>query len=830
MAAQFSEGWSGTPMWKIAQEREAREAKEAKKASTPVAVLSIRSEGDRHLCDLTLLTPMPASSKPTAQGPAGASAGYREVRVRGPRRPSRREALQDGFELRAGFHEKGEAEVHRRRRSLQGKVWPAPALPREDAPVEESGDAEQRQRLAARPRGTGWSRQGDAEFFVHTHSPMAYSPAKVQYFMVDQATTKYVPCEPPHDPTEYPITVNANSSLVGRCDDDLVSADRPRTLLLKELVKTGAAMKHPLFFLDQPSACFAMFEGIRGGAAVELCSKQFHTKLLPRLSSCLQYWTAPLLEELFLSIVDELEAHLLLQPGACYDGVSMGVALLLGDRLVLATLGGVRGLLLSSGGAVQRLGSQHLVLEEGPERQRIEATFGDVVRPQPPTDGAAGDKAAQLGVRRPLTDRDTAPNEGQSEEIDRILERAPDVFATLGLGVGSEIDGKAGRAAYKKLALKVHPDKAPDALKERAQEAFAKVEAAAERVEACWEADSIAAAELHRILEAAQSVTSALMPRIWACEVLGIDMQTATLDDAEARVEELRRVLARLGQFTDGRFAHADAARAGRLLDEALEVLVAPAAREGSAFEAVPVTRALGLRDLKKPRPIVVARPQVEIVQLEAEGIHHFVLLSSGADGLDDASIAERVRAYARHPKSASLVVAQDASQRLRPGGPRTVGCVVGVLEVGDAEASASGTASSEPAAKRSRTVASEANKDRVRCRHILLKHKDLKVKIDKDSRLKGPSPRSVAEAERELFQIKISLASKPGNFHTLARKHSECQTALQPGQNAGDLGWVSRGCYPDPQLEAIQFALRVHEVSDIVSTTRGLHVVQRIA
>merc|ERR1719191_2436455 len=82
---------------------------------------------------------------------------------------------------------------------------------------------------------------------------------------------------------------------------------------------------------------------------------------------------------------------------------------------------------------------------------------------------------------------------------------------------------------------------------------------------------------------------------------------------------------------------------------------------------------------------------------------------------------------------------------------------------------------------------------------------------------------RSVAQAERELLEMQRSLAENPNNFHVLARKHSECDTAMQPGQNAGDLGWVTRGAAGNLQFEAAMFALKVHEVSDIIHTSRGL-------
>jgi len=787
-------------MWQIANEleakREQREAEERRKASTPVAVLNIRTEGGHQLCELTLLIP---STSPDSKLDAG---GFREVKVRGPRRKLRAEAMKDGFDLRAGFHSAGEAEVRKRQRELHTKVWEQGELPASNAAIETKEDYEQRLRLAQRPRGTGWSRQKDAEFFVHTSSPMAYDPKKMQYFVEDGS--HYVACAPPHDPTEYPITVGAGASLVGGTDDDLLLPDRPRTLLLKELVKTGAAMKKPLFFLDQPACCFVLMEGHRGSAAVDYCSKNFHTKLLAKLSSSLQFWSEAMVEALLTSICEELDAELLQQPNTCYDGVSLGVAILLGDRLTVATLGAVRGLLVSPGdgpGNIVELGNRHRVTD-GPERQRIDAVCGEVT---------------QDTLRRPLRLRRTAVLPDQAGEIQRVLDCAPDSFAALGLDT---VDVKAAKAQYRKLALKVHPDKAPEELKARAKEAFAKIEAAAERIEILCETDAEATSVLHRILESAGDTSSAVMPRSWAYAVLGVDEGSA-LEDAELKAVEFKKTLLKLGQFADGTFAHPDTIRAGQLLDEALEVLVAP---PRDALEPVTVTRALGLRDLKKPRPIVSAVPQIDVVQLDRVGNHHLALLSSLTSSLSDDEILERIRCFPRQPKAASLVIAQDAAMvHVERGAPRCLASsVVGVFEVAEERAE-------EPASKRQRT-----EPDKVRCLHILMKHKDLKLTKDVDSqlRMKGRSPvvRSAAMAERELLQLQRALAANPNIFHVLARKHSECDTAMQPGQNAGDLGWVTRGTSANPHFEAVMFSLKIYEVSDIVVTPRGFHIIQRIA
>merc|ERR1712176_153125 len=96
--------------------------------------------------------------------------------------------------------------------------------------------------------------------------------------------------------------------------------------------------------------------------------------------------------------------------------------------------------------------------------------------------------------------------------------------------------------------------------------------------------------------------------------------------------------------------------------------------------------------------------------------------------------------------------------------------------------------------------------------------------------RTRPPVTRSLAQAERELLQMQRELVSNPNIFHVLARKHSECDTAMQPGQSAGDLGWVTFGTFGNPQCEAVMFSLKPYEVSGIITTPRGMHIIQRIA
>lgn len=801
-------------MWQLAQGREAmvrkeREAKEAQAGD----VLNVESEAGGFRSVLWV-------SKMVGDK-------YEDAKVRGPRRKKRAEAIQDGLDLRSACRDapkdmKLEA-AQKRSVELLFTTWPPQELPRDDYVYQEEVEKPMRQRLARKPRGTGWQRVGDKEFFRHCSAPMAFDPVKGRYLKVDSVTNSYVDCDMPHDPIEYPLVVNTGASLVGQTDEDLNAPDRPRSMLLKELVKTGAAMKTPLFFLDQPAACYALFDGVRGGAAVEWCSKHFHTKLLPQLSASITSWHDPDLRDLFQSILAELDVQLVQQAGCCWEGVSVSIALLLGDRLVVASLGGTHALVIGPNGSWRALDGRHSPVS-AEEQKRIKALGAEI----------EGEASGCGVVQAPFVHKSLRPREWQiqdeataDEEVRRVLEASPDIFATLGLSPEDTVDGKAARSSYKKLALKVHPDKAPEELKVKAKEAFDKVEKAAAAVEAFCETDVEATQCLLRVLHGAGS-SKASMTRATAVTVLGAE-DDVTPEEAGKKGRELREQITKLGMLTDGNYGHPDQAEAVRMIEEAAEAIAEPSALTASKGEGfttlkpVQVTRALGLRDLKLPRKVVSSEAQIDILHLESLGAHHLVLLSSGATCLSDQEVINRVKGFSGQPKAASLLVAADAAARnaaLKAKGPQRFGCcIVAVFEVGPGYV--------EPAAKKAKKEGS----DKVRVRHILLKHKDLKQKMDPQAHLKskGPVTRPLAQAERELMRLKETLTKDVSQFPSLARKFSECKSALQPGQMAGDLGWISKGTQ-DPALEEAVFALEVNGLSDLVTTARGVHIVQRYA
>lgn len=74
--------------------------------------------------------------------------------------------------------------------------------------------------------------------------------------------------------------------------------------------------------------------------------------------------------------------------------------------------------------------------------------------------------------------------------------------------------------------------------------------------------------------------------------------------------------------------------------------------------------------------------------------------------------------------------------------------------------------------------------------------------------------------ATKRAAELQAILQNQPDKFAQLAMKHSECPTALQ----GGDLGIVPRGkLYPE--LEAVLFSLQTGEISQVVESEIGLHI-----
>jgi peptidyl-prolyl cis-trans isomerase D len=98
---------------------------------------------------------------------------------------------------------------------------------------------------------------------------------------------------------------------------------------------------------------------------------------------------------------------------------------------------------------------------------------------------------------------------------------------------------------------------------------------------------------------------------------------------------------------------------------------------------------------------------------------------------------------------------------------------------------------------------------ERVHARHILLSIAN---------KPKDEVPKIQAQAEALLKQIKSG-----GDFAELAKKNSQDPGSAQKG---GDLGWVSRGQMVKNFEDAV-FTLKPNEISNVVTTEYGFHIIQ---
>lgn len=136
------------------------------------------------------------------------------------------------------------------------------------------------------------------------------------------------------------------------------------------------------------------------------------------------------------------------------------------------------------------------------------------------------------------------------------------------------------------------------------------------------------------------------------------------------------------------------------------------------------------------------------------------------------------------------------------------------------------------PAPKRARQDSAAAGLNKVRCRHILLRHAGCQATAG-DRR---PKPtRSVSEAESQVLALLAELsAGGPAAFTAKCKAISECDTALRGGDLAGDLGWLDRDPAKNRKVPAAvvraAFLLAVGQLSDIVASERGLHLLLRTA
>ncbi|XP_071693623.1 peptidyl-prolyl cis-trans isomerase Pin1-like [Rutidosis leptorrhynchoides] len=115
---------------------------------------------------------------------------------------------------------------------------------------------------------------------------------------------------------------------------------------------------------------------------------------------------------------------------------------------------------------------------------------------------------------------------------------------------------------------------------------------------------------------------------------------------------------------------------------------------------------------------------------------------------------------------------------------------------------------------------------DKVRASHILIKHQGSRRK----SSWKDPEGRIISNTTRDaavsqLKSLRNDIVSSKSNFEDVASRYSDCSSA----KRGGDLGPFGRNQMQKPFEEAT-YSLKVGEISEIIDTDSGVHIIMRTA
>ncbi|CAM8912208.1 unnamed protein product [Rhodiola kirilowii] len=119
---------------------------------------------------------------------------------------------------------------------------------------------------------------------------------------------------------------------------------------------------------------------------------------------------------------------------------------------------------------------------------------------------------------------------------------------------------------------------------------------------------------------------------------------------------------------------------------------------------------------------------------------------------------------------------------------------------------------------------ASPSPGSKVRAGHILIKHQGSRRKAswrDPDGAVIAKRTRDSAVAQ--LKSLREDIVSGKAKFEDVASRVSDCNSA----KRGGDLGSFRRGQMQKPFEEAT-LALKIGEISDIIDTDSGVHIIKR--
>ncbi|CAE8625106.1 unnamed protein product, partial [Polarella glacialis] len=130
------------------------------------------------------------------------------------------------------------------------------------------------------------------------------------------------------------------------------------------------------------------------------------------------------------------------------------------------------------------------------------------------------------------------------------------------------------------------------------------------------------------------------------------------------------------------------------------------------------------------------------------------------------------------------------------------------------------------PATKKAKTAGAEGGPEEVQVLHIIRKHKDSRRasswREEKITCSRQEAGEFLSGLRRQLAGLDVADVRK--KFEALAKEHSDCGSA----KKGGDLGRFTRGKMQKP-FEDASFSLRVSELSTVVSTDSGEHIILRV-
>jgi hypothetical protein len=735
----------------------------------------------------------------------------------------------------------------------------------------------------ATPIGEGWSRH-NPEILVHQPSQIYFAQRgdkRGKYLVKGEGA--WTVCPAPHVGSEFPIEVLAAAAsairphhaatetpAVGSRSTD-AEKKLERGVVIADLPKTARlALKFPLGFLDTPAAVYALFSSLRGNVgAAHWCASQFHRRLLPEIAKKIHGWwdsEAEMPEELLYrgshvgSLSKLLREHLegldrdLIAGPHCFGGCELVMAVLIGENFVVAAAGRASAtVFFDDAEAIPILATPGKDEGQGEEGDAEDsAVFGKLQQGQVAPNGAF--LGQDLLLRRAKSAWDARENETSDQNSDDPVTRilcAPDAFAVLGIAEGGPENAAEARTAYKRLALRVHPDKVRDSDSSQAKAAFERVESATRCVEALAENDLKACRELHHILRSDPLTVRG------SASILKVEAD-AEENHIYKALEEGKKVISKVQNVHE---ADAELRQSLEFLRLASQTLrVARQGSPGTAGErllsegvAAESIGALGLRDLRGLElgsgvGIKVGLQVRTASWRVGEGLR--VALCAGATAeLSLAELNGPAKVCQWQPRVAALQWAGRAlslPSRQRDSSASAICiCVRDRLEEDGAE---------EPVAKRLKGVSGPKC---VRVRHLLLRCAEpgkpllddpqarrkakakakAKAKGDAKADVEPEATRTPAEAEAKLIELLHEFLpfdeerrkDRLMSFRKLCQLHSECESADNAGQLCGDIGWISRG-QVELNFEVAAFSLHIGEISDVTATSRGVHLIQRLA